>query len=205
MANFSNFINIAIVLVPFVIFLVSLIYLLKTYFLRREHLTKAATVVFIAVFITVIVKIILSAGLQYYVWKNSSGLGAYFLPPHQSISYFLKFVWQNFILSPFAGLVISLIMALYFWLLNRIFKKQYLDFEDILILVSGAMIAGWPNVAIFMGIAFILTVFRIFYLFYIKREMRRVPITAAFIIAAFLTLLIGDKLVELLQLGFLRF
>lgn len=205
MLNLTNFINIAIVLVPFIVFLVSLIYLLKTYFLRREHLTRAATTVFIVVLITVIVKIVLSSGLQYYVWRNGEGLGAYFLPPHQSISYFLKFVWQNFILSPLAGLIISLILAAYFWVLNKVFKRQYLDFEDILILMSGAMIAGWPNVAIFIGIAFALTVFRIFYLFYIKREMRRVPITAALIIASFLTLLIGGRLIELLQLGYLRF
>lgn len=199
-----NYINIIIILVPFTVFLLSLIYLLTTYFRRREHLLKAATIVFVIVFLTVISKIIMASGLQYYIWKSSGGVSQYLLPPHQSIDYFARYSWQHFILSPVIGIVVSFGLVLYFWTLNKIFKKQYLDFEDTLILVSGAMIVGWPNLIVYLGIAFMLTVLRIFYLFYVAREMRRVPMTAALIIAAFITLLIGEKLVELFNIGFLK-
>lgn len=200
----SLFINITIVLIPFTIFLLSLIYLLKTYFRRREHLLRAATIVFIVVFLTVILKIFLASGLQYYVWKNGDGVSQYLLPPYQPFSYFLGYSWQHFILSPAIGLLISFLLVLYFWVLNKIFKRQYLDFEDMLILVSGAMIVGWPNITAYLIITFILMMFRILYLFYVKREMQRAPITSALIIAAFLTLLIGDYLMQVLQLGWLK-
>lgn len=204
MFNFPTLINIAIILIPFIIFLLLLIYLTRTYFLKRDQLAKVATIVFITVFLTTIYKILASSLLQYYWWANSGGLSEYLLPPHQPITYFLRYSWQHFILSPIIGIVVAFLIAAYFLLLNRIFKKQYVDFEDMLILVSGAMIVGWPNLVIYIGIAFSLTIFRIFYLFYIKREMKRVPLTGALIIAAFLTLLVGDYLVQLLQIGWLK-
>jgi len=107
-------------------------------------------------------------------------------------------------MSPAIGIAVSFALVLYFWILNKIFKKQYLDFEDMLILVSGAMIVGWPNLIAYLVIAFVLTIMRIFYLFYIKREMQRVPLTGALIVAAFITLLIGDYLAQILSLGFLK-
>lgn len=203
MFNINTF-NIILILVPFVIFLLSLIYLLTTYFRRREHLLKATVIVFIIVFLTVIAKIIFASGMQYYIWKYSENVSQYLLPPHQPINYFLRYSWQHFIMSPTIGILASLGLVLYFLTLNIIFKKQYLDLEDMLILVSGAMIVGWPNLIVYLGIAFVLTILRIFYLFYVKREMRRVPMTAALIIAAFITLLIGEKLVEILNIGFLK-
>lgn len=203
MLNINTF-NIILIFVPFVVFLLSLIYLLITYFRRREHLLKASVIVFITVFLTVIFKIIAASGAQYYLWRYGGGVGEYLLPPYQPIDYFLRYSWQHFILSPAIGLLASLGLVLYFWTLNKIFKKQFLDFEDTLILISGAMIAGWPNMVIYIGIAFTLTILRIFYLFYVKREMRRIPMTAALIIAAFITLLAGEKLVEILNIGFLK-
>src|SRR3989344_6954366 len=194
----TNNINIIIILIPFTVFLFSLIYLLKTYFRRREHLLRAATIIFVTVFLTVILKIIVASGLQYYIWKNEGGVSQYLLPPHQPFSYFLGYSWQHFILSPVIGLLASLLLVLYFWILNKIFKKKYLDFEDMLILVSGAMIVGWPNLIIYLGITFILTVIRMVYLYYIKHEMRRVPLTGNLIVAAFIALLMGDYLVQLL-------
>lgn len=199
-----SFINILIILAPFTVFLASLIYLLIVYFRRREHLLKAATVVFIVVFLTVIFKIIAALGLQFYVWKYGGGFSQYLMPPYQPITYFLGYSWQHYIMLPFIGLLVSGLLVLYFWVLNKIFKKQYLDFEDMLILVSGALIVGWPNLVAYLTIAFVLTLLRIFYLFYIKREIQRVPITSALIIAAFITLLIGDYLVGILSIGFLK-
>lgn len=204
MFTFPSLVNITIVLIPFVVFLLSTIYLAKTYILRREKLTKAATIVFIVVFLTVVFQIIASVGLQYYVWSQDGGIGEYLLPPHQPLSYFLGYSWQHFILSPVIGLAISFLIVLYFWILNRIFKKQYLDFEDMLILASGSMIVGWPGVVVYLSIAFVLTILRIIYLYYIKKEMQRVPMTAALIIAIFLTLLIGEKLIQIFQIGFLN-
>ncbi len=201
MFQFPSLINIVIVLIPFVIFLLSVIYLAKTYILRREKLTKVATVVFIVVLLTVIFQIIASVGLQYYVWSQDGGMGEYLLPPHQPLSYFLGYSWQHFILSPVIGVVIASLIVLYFWILNRIFKKQYLDFEDMLILASGSMIVGWPGVVVYLSIAFVLTILRIMYLYYIKKEMQRVPMTAALIIAIFLTLLIGDRLMQIFQMA----
>lgn len=198
------YINIFIVLIPFTVFLLSLIYLMKTYFLRREHLTRAATVVFIIVFLTVILKIILSSGFQYFTWSKSDGIGKYLIPPYQPVDYFLGYSWQHFIFSSAIGILVSAMLVLYFWSLNKIFKKKYLDLEDMLILVSGAMIVGWPNIIIYLSMAFSLTILRMLYLFYIKREMRRIPITAALIIAAFITLLAGDYLAQVLQIGWLR-
>lgn len=203
MYSFPSITNILIVLAPFTIFLFSLIYLLKTYFLRREHLTRAATIVFIVIFLTVLVKIFLSLGFQYYVWSQN-GLSKFLLPPYQPVAYFARYSWQHFIMSPAIGIAVSFALVLYFWILNKIFKKQYLDFEDMLILVSGAMIVGWPNLIAYLVIAFVLTIMRIFYLFYIKREMQRVPLTGALIVAAFITLLIGDYLAQILSLGFLK-
>lgn len=204
MFNFPSLPNIIIVLIPFTVFLASLIYLLITYFRRREHLLKASVIVFIAVFLTVIFKIIAASGVQYYLWRYGGGVSEYLLPPHQSIGYFLRYSWQHFILSPAIGIFASFALVLYFWILNKVFKRQYLDLEDTLILMSGAMIVGWPNLIIYLGIAFILTILRIFYLYFIKKEARRIPMTAALIIAAFITLLVGERLIEVLNIGFLK-
>lgn len=204
MFDFPSIPSIIIVLLPFTIFFASLVYLLITYFRRREHLLKVATIIFVVVFLTVIAKIIFASGLQYYLWRYGGGVSEYLLPPHQPISYFARYSWQHFILSPAIGIFVSFALVLYFWILNKIFKRQYLDFEDTLILMSGAMIVGWPNLIIYLSIAFLLTILRIFYLYFIKKEARRIPMTAALIIAAFITLLIGEKVIETLQIGWLR-
>lgn len=204
MFQFPSFINITVILIPFVIFLLALIYLAKTYVLRREKLSKAVTIVFITVFLTTIFKILASSAFQYYAWLHGEGISQYLLPPYQPISYFLGYSWQHFIFSPVVGIAVSFLIVAYFGLLNRIFKKQYLDFEDTLILMSGAMIVGWPNVVVYLGIAFMLTIFKMLYLYYIKHEMIRVPLTGALILAAFLTLLVGDYLVQVLQIGWLK-
>lgn len=204
MFNFPSLPNIIIVLIPFAIFLVSLIYLLITYFRRREHLLRASVIVFVAVFLTVILKIIAASGAQYYLWRYGGGVGQYLLPPHQSIEYFLRYSWQHFILSPVIGIFASFALVLYFWILNKVFKRQYLDLEDTLILMSGAMIVGWPNMIVYIGIVFVLTAMRMFYLYFIKKEARRIPMTAALIISAFMTLLIGERLIEFLQIGWLK-
>lgn len=205
MFQFPSLANILVIVLPFTIFLLSLIYLAKTYILRREKLTKAVTIVFIAVFLTTIFKILASTALQYYAWsQDGNGIGQYLLPPYQPISYFLGYSWQHFIFSPVIGVVVSFLIVAYFGLLNRFFKRQYLDFEDTLILMSGAMIVGWPNVIVYLGVTFLLTIFKMIYLYYIKHEMLRVPLTGAMILAAFITLLIGERLVQVFSLGFLN-
>lgn len=198
-----SYINTVIVLIPFVVFLLSIIYLFSTYFRRREYLLRAATITSIAVFLVVVLKIVVASAVYYFAWRQDE-IGRYLLPPHQSLGYFLEYSWKEFIFSPAAGLAVSFILIIYFLLLNKFFKKQYLDLEDILILMTGSLMVGWPNIAVYLSLTFLLILARLLYLYFFKKEMRRIPMTLALIVSAFITLLAGDLLLDILRLGFLK-
>ncbi len=108
---------------------------------------------------------------QYWAWKTNP-LSQFFLPPYQSISYFLGYVGVRFfgpwVLSFIASLMVS-------WLakfLNRRFDERFFEKEEIELIALGTFLTGYPGFLFYLATILIAGVlFSIFYFLFSKGRL----------------------------------
>ncbi len=163
---------------------------------------------------------LLLAGGQYYVWSQSEftksllnapvssevpteGLISYFpFLLESGFGYFFLYSWGRFWLEAFLAVGV----AIGFWLLLRAlqrYQERFFEDGEVELGFLAALSAGWPNIVILIPLIFfsvvVVSVFRGIFL-----KEAYTTLGAPFLLAAFVTLLWGDKLVELFQLTVLR-
>lgn len=152
---------------------------------------------------TVIATVTLALVYSMYqgLWRQSDcgPLCRFFLPPYSNY-YFNEVVVRW--LSTFAfNAVVGLFGGLVFSLFARATRGQVIDQLDVDLLTVGGMIAGWPNILIFYGLVFSLTMMVTLVRAAVFRTASvRMIITPVLPLAGAFVAVFGDKLAHTLRL-----
>jgi hypothetical protein len=85
---------------------------------------------------------------QYWIWKSAS-FTALFLPPHQSISYYLLYVGSRFWLPVALAVVLSVIWYLFLRALKR-HTARFFDEGEMELATLCVFLAGWPGTIVLL-------------------------------------------------------
>jgi len=166
---------------------------------KRETYISFKTLSLLAILFSVFFALLLS-GLQYYTWAQDD-FTRLFLPPHQSVSYFLIYSGRFW-----GHVVLSLGSALLFWFLLRglrMWSPESFKRNDISLGVLLVLIVGWPHVVVFVPLAFLLVLLLSIWRLVVMKNSN-VSLGSSFLVAAFLVLIWGNEFISLLRLDVLR-
>lgn len=147
------------------------------------------------------------SSLQYYAMQNNS-IAELFLPPHQSISYFIVFIAGARICGPY---LISLIASLIFMSVankyNLRYNERFFEKEEIQLGGLSFFLVGHPGwIFYFPLLIFIYLLIQIFNNLVLRRANVRIPVyhlwvpTAIFVILISVYWLSGTQLWRLLKI-----
>ena len=160
----------------------------------RGRLTMSALkklVLFFAIFMGAI--IITKIFLQYEIYKNDP-FGKLFIPPYNTINWFVFSMWKKFVAQYLFALVAGVLMYIAALFTDTRFKRELFVEQDPYILILAAIAIGWPNFVLFLVLAAILTVAQSAIASAMKKNFtgHRVIITNALLISALLILIFGN-------------
>lgn len=139
--------------------------------------------------------------IQYNAWLGND-LSRFFLPPHQSIAYFVSYSFKHFWLWFLILLAISFIFYLFLKLLGKRKSRFFIEGEAELGFLT-ALISGWPNFAIFLPLVFVSTIIISLYRRLVLKEFYT-TLGYPFLLAAILVLIFGGAVINALGLGGFR-
>jgi hypothetical protein len=141
---------------------------------------------------------------QYYIWSQDEFTKLFLSSPDGGLAgYFLPYTGFRFWLG---SVVLTFVLAGLFALLLRYLrqrKESYFEEGEVELGVLMMLLAGWPNGLLFL----LLLAFTVVFVSIFRMFVWRNPYTTfgtPFIIAGALTLLRGERLIELLGWGVLR-
>jgi hypothetical protein len=142
----------------------------------------------------------------YTVWKlNQDPVQRFLLPPHSS------WLWEYLGrggANMLAGWCFTLGFGLVlWWLFIRATGRRLADQRDVILIVLGMAVIGWPGMLLFWGMIFIISILAMIYLVVTKKKSAqdRLLITPYIIPAAILTLIFKIPLLEITHLVKIRF
>ncbi|MFZ2310848.1 MAG: hypothetical protein WAW11_04885 [Patescibacteria group bacterium] len=165
----------------------------RKYLVFLKKLTTAK-LIYILIVSTLLFNFFLS-GLQYLVWKQGT-FSSFFLPPYQSITYFLRYSLFHF----FVANILVLFFALAFYLILRLVKKYRASFisqEELSLILLSGLLVSWPNLVLFIPLFLLLAV-----IFSILKR-KQLNLSLAIILSLLLIFILGDYLINLLSLSVL--
>jgi hypothetical protein len=125
-----------------------------------------------------------------YISYKSSPLGKYFLPPQSN--YYYEMIWRDlsfYIYSLLAGLILYLIINI---LLKKFLKFSKANDDELKLLVSGAVLAGWTNlISYFAVIVILMLITLIFINLFKKGRGQSLPLMPFIFLAVIIILLVG--------------
>lgn len=138
--------------------------------------------------------------VQWVEWhKPDCGIACqYFFPPHSN--YYFNEVIVRWTSSVAFNATVGLVGGLMFSLFARLTRGRIIDQLDVDLLTVGGMVAGWPNILVFYGAVFMLTV-----ILTLARALKeraasvRMIITPVLPFAAALVAVFGDQLARLVH------
>lgn len=146
--------------------------------------------------------------LQYFTWKNNE-FSKTFLPPHQSIAYFIKYSFTHFWL----GMLLGIVVAFLFYFILKTVGKYFKESGNVTnpeaspssekIGLLGALIVSWPDFIIFVVVALLSAVIFSVYRGVIYKKTD-ISLFWPFIFASAVTLIFGDYLIIFFRLAVLR-
>jgi len=175
--------------------------ILIVYFKKRNFLKKAI-LIGIAFFILLFLGIgIFQSVSTYYIWK-ADPISKYLIPPVNP-NYFYQYCLFHYFLNFFISLGAAIFLGLIFFIFK---KKNYVDFNEVLLVVLGTIIVGSPNFIIFLGLAFLIAIFLDLWQNYKKRVKikRKVSLILPMLISLILTILAGNIIAKYIGLAVLR-
>ena len=152
--------------------------------------------------VLVVMQIVFSILLVYYAWKGSNSAEVYFTFPYSNKIYsVLSEALAYFGVSVAVGIVVIALLSVV-----RKKRSDLLESQDVWLLGFGGMIAGWPQVLIFLVLVFLCTViFKILRVALKKEQMSdRILITPAIPPAVIIIIFFGDLLARWTGLWVLR-
>lgn len=157
----------------------------------------------------VVLRIVYSSVLtfwQYFNWKNGE-FSKFFLPPYQSINYFIKYSFLHFWLSVVFGMTVAFLFYFVLKTAGRFFNPRS-DAEanisnEPMVGLFGALIAGWPNFIVFLVVALILAVIFSAYRGIIYKKTN-IGLFWPFVFSTAIALVFGNYLINFFHLAVLR-
>lgn len=95
----------------------------------------------------------------YSAWK-ADPVSQYFLPPHQSISYFANYAYFRFWRPDVISLIVGAVWASFLFLVKKFTGERILEKSDIALGFFTATIVGWPKIFAYFVLAFGLLILR---------------------------------------------
>lgn len=195
-------------------------------YLKREKVVskKSKLLNFRFIIILAVAFVVLNAAIytfaQYLVWSQPGFTNTFLktplneaVPPstistlfpalfQSDLGYFFFYSWGRFWLKP----VILLSVSYGFWAFLKLLKKhkdRYFDTGEVELGLIMSILVGWPNFVIFIPLVFLFVVLvSIFRGIFLKEAYT--TLGWPFIIAGGLTIVFGDYLIQLFNLGVLR-
>ena len=120
---------------------------------------------------------------QYYAYKTDP-FGKLFLPPHQSIYWFVFSMWKKFV----APYVLSFAAGLFMYAVarstNASFKRELFVENDKYVFLLAALILSWPNYVLYLLLSAILVAVQTLAVSAIKKDFgERVVLTNALLLS----------------------
>lgn len=186
-----------------------------SYFSQRFSLRK---LIFLTVLFYLFYASLLTV-LQYHTWAQNDFtklllglpvdrealqpiLGNFFWLFDHKLGYFLLYAWGRFWFEAF----LSIFVAGFFYLFLHavsLLKKEFFKPGEKELAFLGGLLVGWPNFVVFVPLAFSFMVgLSIVRRVYLKEYTTTMYVP--FLIATFLTLLLGDQLISILHLTTLK-
>lgn len=138
---------------------------------------------------------LLLSGLQYLVWQQGA-FSIFFLPPYQSITYFLRYSLFHF----FAANILVLFFSLAFYLVLRLVKKyrsSSISGEELGLILLAGLLVSWPNLVLFIPLFLLLAII------FLVLKKKHLNLSLAAILSLILIFIFGDYLINLLSLSVL--
>ncbi len=86
---------------------------------------------------------------QYFIWQ-ADGFTRLFLPPHQSITYFLGYIVSRLLGSLVIALIISLLFQFAASFFNRRLGERFFEQEEIHLCGMGILLCGYPGLFVYI-------------------------------------------------------
>ncbi len=184
--------------------LFALMFLLFGLFLyrRRRYDARYGRRLFLWYIVIVLVQIIAAAAVYWIEWHKYDSCGyacRLFFPPYSNF-YFNQTIVQWSATAAFDACV-GLFGGILFSLFARATRGRIIDQLDVDVLTVGGMVAGWPNILLFYGLVFSVTVLMTIARAIVERTASiRMIITPALPLSAAAVAVFGDYLAKLLKL-----
>jgi hypothetical protein len=199
MLDFANwFFNFLPVLPGVFVIVTTIIYFYRYEFTNLSSLLRRLGGVY--ALIVLVGGIVLSVG-QYLAWANDP-MGVSLLPPTQSITYFLGYVWLRFLTPLFISFLSAGVWYLFLNLLRKYQPRFFEDGEPELGFAL-ALFIGWPKFLVLLPIALLSVVLVSIFRMVVLREVYTI-LGWPLVLSAFLNLIYGNSLLILLGLSALR-
>jgi len=170
----------------------------KSCFNFLQKLTSSR-LIYILIGATLLFDLLLS-GLQYMVWQNAA-FSRLFLPPYQSITYFLHYSAFHF----FAANILVLVFASAFYLVLRLIRKYRADIitkEELNLVFLISLLVSWPHVVLLVPLFLLLAIiFSVFNLLVFKKN--QTGLALPIILSSIIIFLFGTYLINFLSLSVL--
>lgn len=108
----------------------ALIIQLINYFFWKKNLGKFSRLLFFAVIAAVVIYYVYLTYSQYLLWRDSSGIAKYFVPPHRSIIYVIGYHFIRFAMYYMISLLIALIFLFAAKHYNKKFQNRFFEQEE---------------------------------------------------------------------------
>jgi hypothetical protein len=121
-------------------------------FLKKIDIKKSIYALIIG---TIFFDLLLSA-LQYVTW-SSSPFSRLFLPPYQSINYFLGYITLHFWSADILALIFSFFIFLFLKLIKK-YRTEIISREELMLVLFGGLLVGWPRFVIWLPLFLVIAV-----------------------------------------------
>jgi hypothetical protein len=125
--------------------------------------------------------------LQYSVWK-SGGLTQFLLPPHQSIGYFLSYVFVRIVGPWLFSLCVAFLLKKGMEFLNRRFEERFFEAREPWIVCLAVFLTGYPG--FFFYLAFIALLAVLLVIIYTVASRGRAPLYYLWLPGAILAIIL---------------
>jgi len=151
-------------------------------FLKLVVRIFSGIIVFQSVFFTI---------LNWWLWSQQ-GLTQRFLPPHNPISYVLRYSWQHYWFESIVTIIAATIVFFGIYFLNKKFEKNLFYNEEKYLAALGILAVGWPDCLIFLCLVLFLGVILHLISFLFNKGRNRLSLLYFWIPCALLILLLSD-------------
>lgn len=120
----------------------------------KNKLTAKSLAIFIYLFLGLLIfRNLLLSFFQLKIWRSFEFTKA-FLPPYTDWSYFFQYTFYHFWGETFVKLMFALGALILIYIIFRIGEKQFVYYQELLMIFLFLLIIPWPTVVLFIPLVF---------------------------------------------------